>query len=112
MQRRFNDGRYWERMQSGEFTEVIVEYHPSTKYPEVIERHPGAISVTAHYLNASGQLVVEVHYFRMPDGSVIPNKRPDPKLLFEDGVLYHQEKESARRKRLEAKAGKIQESPE
>jgi hypothetical protein len=45
-------------------------------------------------------MVAEVHYFRMPDGSVIPNKRPDPKLLFEDGVLYHQEKKKARSKRL------------
>jgi hypothetical protein len=106
MQRRFNDGRYWDRMQSGDFTEVITEYHPSTKYPEVIARHPGAVSVTAHYLDSNGQMIVEVHYFRMPDGSVIPDKRPDPKLLFEDGVLYHQEKDRARAKRLAAEAEK------
>jgi hypothetical protein len=106
MQRRFNDGRYWDRLQTGEFTEVVTEYHPSTKYPEVIERHPGAISVTAHYLNAKGQMIVEVHYFRMPDGSVVPGKRPDPKLLFEDGVLYHQEKERDRIKRLASEAEK------
>jgi hypothetical protein len=49
MQQRFNDGRYWERMQAGEFTERVVEYHPQTRYPEVIARHPGAISVTTRY---------------------------------------------------------------
>jgi hypothetical protein len=38
----------------------------------------------------------------MPDGSVIPRKRPDPKLLFEDGVWYHQEKKKQREKRLAA----------
>ena len=47
-------------------------------------------------------MVAEVHYFRMPDGSVIPDKRPDPKLLCEDGVIYHQEKKKARLKRLAA----------
>jgi hypothetical protein len=102
MQDRFNRGGYWERMQSGEFKEVIIRVHPDTVYPEVLDRHPGAKSVTAHYLDEEGRMVAEVHYFRMPDGSVIPNKRPDPKLLFEDGVLYHQEKKKAREKRLAA----------
>lgn len=83
-------------MQAGEFTEVVTAYHPNTAYPEVLQRH------TAQYLDRSGMMVAEVHYFRMPDGSVIPNKRPDPKLLFEDGVLYHQEKKKARSKRLAA----------
>ena len=104
MQRRFNEGRYWDRMIAGEFREVVKEYHPNTAYPEVIERHPGACSVTAHYLDENDRVIAEVHYFRLPDGSVIPNKRPDPKLLFEDGVMYHREKLKARKKRLEDEA--------
>jgi hypothetical protein len=108
MQQRFNRGKYWERMQAGEFTEVIVDFHPDTSNPEVIERHPGARSVTTRYIDKNGQMVAELHYYRMPDGSVIPNKRPDPKLLFEDGVLYHREKKKAREKRLAALA--LQES--
>jgi hypothetical protein len=104
MQRRFNEGKYWERMQAGEFTEVITEFHPSTVYPEVIERHPGAQSVTTHYLDETGLLIAELHYFRMPDGTVIPGKRPDPKLLREDGVLYHREKQKNRETRLAAEA--------
>jgi hypothetical protein len=106
MQRRFNDGRYWDRMQAGEFTEVIIDTHPNTIYPEVLERHPGATSVTAHYRDATGKTVAEVHYFRMPDGTVIPGKRPDPKLLFEDGVLYHREKQKDRLKRLARESAK------
>ena len=58
------------------------------------------MSVTAQYLDGNGMMIAEVHYFRMQDGSVIPDKRPDPKLLFEDGVLYHQEKKKNRLKRL------------
>ena len=49
-------------------------------------------------------MIVELHYFRMPDGSVIPEKRPDPKLLFEDGVMYRQEKRKARLRRLALEA--------
>jgi len=104
MQRRFNEGKYWERMQAGEFVEVIKEFHPDTIYPEVIQRHPGACSVTTHYVDQQGTLIAELHYYRLPDGSVIPGHRPDPKLLFEDGVLYHQEKKKAREKRLAEEA--------
>ena len=100
MQRRFNEGKYWDRMRAGEFVEVIKEFHPSTKYPEVIDRHPGATSVTTHYFDKTGQFIAELHYFRMPDGSVIPDKRPDPKVLFEDGVTYHLEKKKQREARL------------
>ena len=106
MQRRFNEGKYWERMQQGEFIEKIVDFHPNTSYPEVIQRHPGAQSVTTHYLDHNGNLIAELHYFRMPDGSVIPDKRPDPKLLREDGVQYHREKEKARKKRLAEEASR------
>lgn len=31
---------------------------------------------------------------------ILPNMRPDPKLLFDDGVMYHKEKKKAREKRL------------
>lgn len=89
-------------MKDGEFTEVVTEWHPDTTYPEVIARHPGAKSVTTHYFDRSGTMIAELHYFRMPDGSVIPGKRPDPKLLFEDGVMYHIEKKKSRLKRLAA----------
>jgi hypothetical protein len=103
MRRRFNKGKYWERLKDGELEEYSIVYHPNTSYPEVIARHPGAVSVTARWrVRATQKDVVEVHYFRMPDGSVIPRKRPDPKLLFEDGVWYHQEKKQQRERRLAA----------
>ena len=105
MRRRFNTGKYWERLRAGELEEHSIVYHPNTRYPEVILRHPGAVSVTSRYrVRATGRDVAEVHYFRLPDGSVIPNKRPDPKLLFEDGVWYHLEKAKNREKRLAEEA--------
>jgi len=63
-------------MQAGEFTEIIKEYHPETAYPEVIARHPGSRSVTAHYVDKDGTVIAELHYFRMTDGSVIPTRVP------------------------------------
>lgn len=87
-------------MQAGEFQEAILRQSTDISHPGVLARHPDACSVTARYRNSSGSDVVEVHYYALPDGSVIPNKRPDPKLLFEDGVLYHQEKPKNRQQRL------------
>ncbi len=106
MRRRFNEGRYWERMQAGEFTEHLIS---TTRQPQpgIRERHPDAVSVKTRYRDSSQNDIVEVHYYRLPDGSIIPGHRPDPKMLFEDGVMYHKEKLPARLKRLaeEAKGG-------
>ncbi len=32
MQRRFNEGGYWERLKTGDLEEVEVEYHPETYF--------------------------------------------------------------------------------
>jgi hypothetical protein len=87
---------------------IVTTFHPNTSYPEVLLRHPGAESVTTNYIDQNGRVIVELHYFRMPDGSVIPDKRPDPKLLFEDGVMYRHEKRKARLRRLALEAGNSQ----
>jgi hypothetical protein len=104
MQRRFNRAKYWERMQAGEFQEVILRRSPNIAHPGVLQRHPDASSITSRYRDKHGNDIVEIHYYALPDGSVIPGKRPDPKLLFEDGVWYHMEKAKDRIKRLEAEA--------
>ena len=79
-------------MQAGEFHLKILRKSRNIKFPEILSRHPDAESITARYQDQGGNDIVEVHYYALPNGSVIPGKRPDPKLLFEDGVLYHQEK--------------------
>src|ERR1035437_9002634 len=73
MRHRFNKAKYWDRLKAGELEEHSIVYHPKTIYPEVMQRHPGAVSVTSRYrVRTTGQDVAEVHYFRLPDGSVIP----------------------------------------
>ena len=65
MRRRFNKGRYWERLQSGELEEYNIVYHPNTIYPEVMQRHPGAVSVTTRYrVRSTGQDVAVVNHLK------------------------------------------------
>lgn len=76
-------------MQQGEFFEVDLSV--GKPQPAVFAQHPSCVSVMAAYRDKAGNDIVHVHYYRLPDRSVIPGKRPDPKRLLEDGVMYHQE---------------------
>ena len=86
MQRRFNEGRYWERAKAGEFTVTVVEdRHPAlTAANEPHCTHSQMLS----YRDTSGSEIARVHQYLRPDGTVGASGRPDPKRLFEDGVLY------------------------
>ena len=102
MRRRFNDGNYWQRMQQGEFTEHVISESADIEFPEILERFPNARSMITRYRDAAQRDIVEVHYYvEHHGGPILPDKRPDPKLLFEDGVLYHKEKLRNRLRRLE-----------
>jgi hypothetical protein len=90
MQRRFNEGRYWERTQSGEFTAIVIE-----------DRHPSLTAANEPYCTYSQMVsyrdttdteIARVHQYLRPDGSIGASGRPDPKRLFEDGTLYRLEK--------------------
>ncbi len=103
MRCRFNRGRYWYRMRNGEFTEVIIRIGHNINR-EILQRHPTARTIVSRYRNAHGSDIAEVHYYALPDGSIIPGKRPDPKLLFEDAVMYHQEPKPNRQARIAKQA--------
>ncbi|MEW5982695.1 MAG: hypothetical protein AB1806_10030 [Acidobacteriota bacterium] len=84
---RFNLGRYADRIAQGEFTAV----------PARRDRHltkatrsmpPCTLSQVVAYSNHQGQLVAVVHQYRLADGSLGASGKPDPKYLFEDGVIY------------------------
>jgi hypothetical protein len=86
MQRRFNEGNYWHRARSGELTEVIMENrHPSlTAANEPFCTYSQMVS----YRDIAGNEIARVHQYLRPDGNIGASGRPDPKRLFEDGVLY------------------------
>ena len=44
------------------------------------------------YLNDAGHRIFLVHFYLRPDGTIGGSGKPDPKWLFEDGVVYAAEK--------------------
>jgi hypothetical protein len=86
MQRMFNEGGYWDKAKSGEFTAVTLEHrHPSlTAANEPFCTYSQMVS----YRDASDNEMARVHQYLRPDGTVGASGKPDPKRLFVDGTLY------------------------
>lgn len=85
LRQRFNDGRYWERMQAGEFNLILVqERHPS---PWRSGQPTCTRSQIIAYVDKRGHRVALVHQYLRTDGTLGGSGRPDPKRLLEGGVL-------------------------
>jgi hypothetical protein len=97
MRDRFNKGCYYDRMKSGEFKEVIVRCKPA-KTEILADYGPDTLSVLSWYRDKNDDDIVQVHYYRNQNGGPLyrdeqgvlrTDGKPDPKMLFEDRVLYH-----------------------
>jgi hypothetical protein len=89
--KRFNDGRYWEKVTSGELIAVLLASNVSTLLTQE------TVTITSEmvsYRDKEGNEVARVHQFRRPDGSLAASGKPDPKRLLEDGILYRIEKKA------------------
>ena len=85
LRRRFNRGRYYERVLSGELTTRLKESHPTrTKAKEPFCTRTQEVS----YIDASLQEVVRVHQYLRTDGKLGASGLPDPKRILENGILY------------------------
>jgi len=85
MRTRFNDARYWEKVQKGEWTAHVLESRVSHMLTdETVE----ITSVMLSYHNEQGFEMARVHQYERPDGTLAASGRPDPKRLFQDGILY------------------------
>lgn len=83
---RFNRGGYWRRVRTGKLTTKILDSnHPA---PEGSHQPHCTLSQMISYMDSSGQELVRVHMYLLPDGTIGGSGKPDPKLLYEDGVLY------------------------
>jgi hypothetical protein len=84
----FNEGRFWERVQSGEllaFDERGGKRHPSAP----LAREPFCtMSIMQEYRTRSGLKVARVHFYRRTDGTLGAGGMPDPKSLLIDDTLY------------------------
>jgi hypothetical protein len=86
IQKLFNEGRYAERQQAGEFAAVVVkDRHPSApKAPVPICTRSQLIL----YKDQRRRTVAIVHQYLTPSGKLGASGKPDPKQLWHDGVLY------------------------
>src|SRR5947209_15924461 len=84
LRRRFNRGRYHERVLSGQLTAKINR----ESVPQASANQPqGTKSQTVSYWD-NLQEVARVHQYVGANGQIIASGLPDPKRLFENGVLY------------------------
>jgi hypothetical protein len=58
------------------------------KIPKSGDEPPETRSLTVSYVNGSGERIFLVHIYLRHDGSIGGSGKPDPKWLFEDGVVY------------------------
>ena len=82
----FNEGRYWERTQTGELTAAIRR----NTHPSRVQADEPFCTWTQEvsYFDRNSLEVARVHQYIRPDGSIGASGRPDPKRLMENGVIY------------------------
>jgi hypothetical protein len=83
----FNQGRYWERAQEGEFVEDVEqsdEMRPSLR--KKLEMPHGSVSQTVAYRLPDRTKLALVHQYVRPNGVI--RGKPDPKYLLIDGVVH------------------------
>jgi hypothetical protein len=89
LRRRFADGDYLNRAERGEFGCCLATTNPSRSPDEPL----GTQTVVVSYLDESFNRICMVHFYLRPDGTIAGSGKPDPKWLFEDGVVYVAQKE-------------------
>jgi len=95
LRKRFNLGRYWERTQAGGDITAVVEHERHPSLP--LANEPFCTrSQEVSYYDKDGNEVARVHQYLRKDGTIGLSGKPDPKRLFENGVLYRIEKTSGR----------------
>jgi hypothetical protein len=86
IRRRFNDGQYWERLLTGEFRSFLAKSVHAN--PQISGQPYCTRSEMVSYLDSQDNEIALVHQYLRPDGTVGGSGRPDPKRIFEGGVLY------------------------
>ena len=86
LRKMFNDGGYLEQVNKGILrTKVVRNGHPS---PPKAKEPICTRSQYILYINAKGEKVAAVHQYLRPDGKLGASKRPDPKEILLNGILY------------------------
>ena len=86
----FNEGRYVERVQSGELVELLgFDHHPC---PPGVNEPFCTRSQRVRYVDLQrGGTVAQVHQYLRMDGSLGASGRPDPKAILQGRTIYRLE---------------------
>ena len=85
LRRRFNRGRYYERVLSGQLTTRMKQTHPS----RTAANEPFCTwTQEVFYIDSANQEIARVHQYLRPDGTLGASGLPDPKMLVENGIAY------------------------
>ena len=96
MQKRFNEGKYQERLKSGEFRIERTLHKPEE---DILRDFGDVISVGTFCFDDDNNEVFYSHHYESPSGHVLYRDkehgtvyldgRMDPKRILENGVQYH-----------------------
>lgn len=89
----FNEGGYLDRVGSGLILEQYAQdFHPS----QTLANEPWCTrSQLVNYIDlAQGRTVARVHQYLRMDGTLGASGKPDPKMLYVNGVIYELEEAS------------------
>jgi hypothetical protein len=92
LRRLFNEGHYEDKVKRDELIPRLERSNPlkPNKIATLKNVKPGARTETILYLDLNDNLVVELHRYKNPDGSLGgPARKNDPKTIIIDGVKYH-----------------------
>ena len=91
MRLRFNNGNYWEKSTKGELTKIVIE----ERVPKVLP--PGepanTLSQMVSYRDSEDTEIARAHQYLRPNGEIGASGKPDPKRLYEGGILYRLQKD-------------------
>lgn len=92
MRKIFNEGKYWEKTKSGEFSAVAIEdRHPSL----TVANEPFCTrSQMISYRDQSNNEVARAHQYLRTDGTLGASGKPDPKRVLFNGTLYRLKKKA------------------
>ena len=83
LQRIFNEGLYWERVQANQLLQSVESAHPA---PPASGQPPGTLSQMIWYFDGLDRVAL-VHQYLRPDGTIGASGRPDPKRILLAGEI-------------------------
>ena len=87
----FNEGGYFERARTGKLdVQMTEDSHPAPAK----SGHPKCTrSQMFEYFDwDTGDRLVQLHQYRLPNGTLGGSGQPDPKAMFVEGALYYLDK--------------------